>query len=257
MTVPGSVGIEVDDEGIAVVTISQPRRRNAMTYPMMAELFDAFARADADPACRVVVLTGDAGTFCSGTDLTFLADIPAEQRGFRGRLHDDEGWWNITAVSVPVIAAVDGDAVGMGAEWTSMCDVRIATARARFAWNFVHRGLVPDTGAGTWLLPRLVGVQTAMKLLMSGDFWSAQEAFEAGYVDALVEPDQLMDAAREQARSFLRGLPEAQARTKRLLYDGMARGPLDHQRASRAQLLACFASDEHARGLADFVDRTP
>ena len=255
---PGSVGIEVDDEGIAVVTISQPRRRNAMTYPMMAELFDAFARADADPACRVVILTGDAGTFCSGTDLTFLADIPPEDSAASA-----VACTTTTAGGTSLPSGSPSSPPSTVTPWAwAPSGPACATCASRphgpaSRGTSCTGGLVPDTGAGTWLLPRLVGVQTAMKLLMSGDFWSAQEAFEAGYVDALVEPDQLMDAAREQARSFLRGLPEAQARTKRLLYDGLARGPLDHQPASRAQLLACFASDEHARGLADFVDRAP
>jgi enoyl-CoA hydratase/carnithine racemase len=251
----GSVEYVRAEDGVAVVTIAQPRRRNAMTYPMMAAMFEAFGAADADPACRVVILTGAGGTFCSGIDLVHLQEIPPERRGFPGRLHDDDGWWNIASVRVPVIAAIDGDAVGMGAEWTSMCDVRVATTRARFAWNFVHRGLVPDTGAGTWLLPRLVGIQQAMRLLMSGDFWSAREAHEAGYVGVLVEPDELMDVAHQLARGFLRGLPEAQARTKRLLYDGLDRGVLEHQQASRDQLLECFASEEHALGLGRFTGR--
>lgn len=251
----GAVTLEVD-EGIALVTISQPRRRNAMTYPMMAELFDAFARAAADPDVRVVVLTGADGTFCAGIDLTFLAGIPPKERGFPGRLHDERGWWNLAAIGKPVIAAVDGDAVGMGAEWSSMCDLRLATPRARFAWPFAQRGLVPDTGAGTWLLPRLVGVPTAMRLLMSGEWWSAAEAKDAGYVEAIVEPDDLLDAARALARRFLPGLPEAQTRIKRLLYDGLARDVLEHQAASRAELLKCFASAEHAQGLAAFLDRS-
>jgi enoyl-CoA hydratase/carnithine racemase len=251
----GSVEYVLPDDGVAVVTIRQPRRRNAMTYPMMAEMFEAFRAADADPRCRVVILTGAEGTFCSGIDLVHLRGIPPGERGFRGRLHDDDGWWNIASVSVPVVAAIDGDAVGMGAEWTSMCDVRVATTRARFAWNFVHRGLVPDTGAGTWLLPRLVGVQQAMRLLMSGDFWSAQEAHAAGYVGVLVEPDRLLEAAHEVAAGFLRGLPGAQARTKRLVYDGLDRGVLEHQQVSRAQLLECFASEEHAAALARFTSR--
>lgn len=247
-----SIGVDLSPEGIALITISQPRRRNAMDYAMMSAMFQAFESVDADPACRVIILTGAGGTFCSGTDLAALSKIPPGERGYRGRLHDAEGWWNIAAVRVPVIAAVDGDAVGMGAEWTSMCDIRIATPRARFSWNFVRRGLVPDTGAGTWLLPRLIGVQQAMHLLMSGDFWSATDAHAAGYVHTLVEPDDLIEAAFGHARLFLRGRPEAQARTKRLLYDGLTRDLPEHQRVSRSQLLECFASEEHARGVADF-----
>ena len=92
----------------------------------------------------------------------------------------------------PVIAAIDGPAVGMGAEFTSQCDIRIASSRARFAWNFSHRGLVPDTGAGSWLLPRLIGVSQALWLLYSGEFISAREAHELKYVATVVEPDELI-----------------------------------------------------------------
>jgi 2-(1,2-epoxy-1,2-dihydrophenyl)acetyl-CoA isomerase len=218
-------------------------------------MFAAFRAADADPACRVVILTGAGGSFCAGIDLDHLEQISVEERGYRGRLHDDSGWWNIASVTVPVIAAIDGDAVGMGAEWTSMCDIRIATTRARFAWNFVHFGLVPDTGAGTWLLPRLVGVQTAMKLLMSGDFWSAEQAHDVGYVDEVVEPPLLLAAAHARAATLLRGHPEAQARTKRLLYEGLDRPLIEHQAASREQLLECFTSPEHSRAVRQFTQR--
>ena len=120
-------------------------------------------------------------------------------------------------------------AVGMGAEFTSQCDVRIATTRARFAWNFVHRGLVPDTGAGSWLLPRLIGVPAALDLLYSGRFLDAAEALALGYVAEVVEPDDLMDAARRRAQTWLAGSPFSQRRIKELAYQGLAipaNGPL-------------------------------
>lgn len=251
----GQVLLEQSAEGVAVLTISQPDRRNAMTYPMMTELFDHLDSLEADASCRAIILTGAQGTFCSGIDLTFLAGIPADQRGYPGRLQDERGWWNLAALSKPVIAAIDGDAVGMGAEWTSMCDVRIGTTRCRMAWNFVHRGLVPDTGAGTWLLPRLIGVQPALRLLMSGDWLGADEALRLGYLAAVVPPEDLLDAAHREARRYCAVPPEALAATKRLVYDGMWRSILEHQDASREALLARFTSDEHRRGVSDFLER--
>jgi enoyl-CoA hydratase len=251
----GRVLREQSDDGVAVLTISQPSRRNAMTYPMMTELFDHLAALEDDGNCRVVILTGAEGTFCSGIDLAFLAGIPADQRGYPGRLQDDRGWWNLAALSKPVIAAIDGDAVGMGAEWTSMCDVRIGTTRCRMSWNFVHRGLVPDTGAGTWLLPRLIGVQPALRLLMSGDWLNADEAVRLGYLASVVPPDDLLDAAHREARRYLGAPPEALGVTKRLVYDGLWRPLLEHQAASREALLERFASHEHRRGITGFLER--
>ena len=249
------VGFELAADGVAVVTIEQPAKRNAMTYPMMSEMFAHFARASDDPACRVVVLTGAEGTFCAGIDLDFLAAIPPGERGIREPTTDAAGWWNIVACRRPVLAAVDGDAVGMGAEWTSQCDVRIATTRARFAWNFAQRGLVPDTGSGTWLLPRLVGMSRALELLYSGRWLTAAEALDIGYVSAVVEPDELADAAHAQARQFLSGGPQAQAAIKSLVYGSGSRSIQEHQVAHRESLHACFRSAEHAEGVAAFLER--
>jgi enoyl-CoA hydratase/carnithine racemase len=256
-TDPARVDYELDDEGIAVLTINQPARRNAVTYPMMAQLFDHLENAGKDPACRVVILTGAGETFCAGTDLRYLDTVPPSERGFPGKLHDEQGWWNIVACPKPVIAAVDGSAVGMGAEWTSMADLRIATGRARFSWNFVQRGLVPDTGAGTWLLPRLIGLQPALRLLYSGGWLDAREALKLGYISSIVASTQLMRRAKAEARAFLAGGPETQIRIKKLTYAGLAADLADHQRASREQLLECFRSAEHAEGVRAFLDGRP
>ncbi len=126
---------------------------------------------------------------------------PGETRGVRSEASQRGVWWPITSCPKPVIGAIDGYAVGMGAEFTSQCDVRIATDRARFAWNFAHRGLVPDTGAGSWLLPRLIGPSRALRpALLRRPSWEAAEAREIGYVAEVVAPDALMDAARAEAR---------------------------------------------------------
>ena len=156
---------------------------------------------------RVLIVTGAGGAFCAGTDLADLATIPGETRGVRGEASQRGVWWPITACPKPVIGAIDGYAVGMGAEFTSQCDVRIVTDRARFAWNFAHRGLVPDTGAGSWLLPRLIGPSRALRLLYSGAFLEAAEAKEIGYAAEVVAPEALMDAARAEARRYLASSP--------------------------------------------------
>jgi len=165
--------------------------------------------------------------------------------------------WPLLSFPKPVIAAIDGSAVGMGVEFASQCDVRIATTRARFGWVFVHRGLVPDMGVGTWLLPRLIGLQPALRLLYSGDFLMAQEALKIGYVSQLVEPDQLAAAAQAEARRFLQGSPFSIRRIKQLVYDGLSRNPKDHFAYHRQALEECFHSHDHVEGVAAFLERRP
>jgi enoyl-CoA hydratase len=250
------IGYEVQ-AGVGTITIDRPEKRNAMTYAMLAEFIDTVRRAGADDSARVLIVTGAGGAFCAGTDLSDLATVPGESRGVRGSPEQADVWWPLTSVPKPVIAAIDGPAVGMGAEFTSQCDVRIASTRARFAWNFVHRGLVPDTGAGTWLLPRIIGLPAAIRLLMSGEFLDASEALELGYVCRVVEPESLAEAAQEEARRMLAGSPFAQRRIKELVYKGLERDLGEHMRSHVAALQECFKSSDHKEGVASFLERRP
>jgi enoyl-CoA hydratase len=242
-------------EGIGTITIDRPEKRNAMTFAMLAEFIETVRMAGADDDARVVIVTGTGGAFCAGTDLADLNTIPGETRPVRGEADESDVWWPLASCPKPVIAAVDGPAVGMGAEFTSQCDVRIASSRARFAWNFVHRGLVPDTGAGTWLLPRIIGLTPALRLLYSGEFLQADEALELGYVAKVVEPDELMSAAIEEARRFLAGSPFSQRLIKDLVYRGLERDLGEHMRNHVQSLQACFRSEDHKEGVASFLER--
>jgi enoyl-CoA hydratase/carnithine racemase len=243
--------------GSAVITIDNPTRRNAMTYPMIEAMYAHLVTAAESPEVRTVVLTGQGDAFCAGIDLVFLESIAPEDRGIKVPPMNEEGWWNITACPKPVIVACDGPAVGMGAEWTSHGDVRIATDRARFAWNFAHRGLIPDTGAGSWLLPRQIGLQPALRLLYSGAWLPADEALALGYVCEVVAPDDLLEAALTEAERYHAGSPRSHRLTKELLYAGLTRPVLDHQTTSREILLECFQSDDHAEGVAAFTQKRP
>jgi enoyl-CoA hydratase len=248
---------EVDADGIGVITIDRPEKRNAMTYAMLAAFIEAVGRAGADEAVRVLIVTGAGGTFCAGTDLADLASVPGETRGVRGGAHEHGVWWPIVACPKPVIGAIDGFAVGMGAEFTSQCDVRIVSERARFAWNFAHRGLVPDTGAGSWLLPRLIGPSRALRLLYSGDFLDAAEARDIGYANAVVAPEALMEAARTEARRYLASSPFSLARMKTLVWRGLERDVIGHMGAHVEALSECFKSADHKEGVAAFLERRP
>jgi enoyl-CoA hydratase len=150
---------------------------------------------------------------------------------------------------------VDGPAVGLGVELTLQCDVRLASPRARFAWNFVRVGLVPDTGLGSWLLPRVVGLAAAYELLLDGGPVDAERAYALGYVAEVVEPDALLERARERAAALAARSPFAARRIKRLVREGLSR-PLDeHLRAHAAALEECFRSADHAEGVTAFLER--
>jgi len=248
---------DVTEDGIATITIDRPAKRNAMTYAMLASFIELVGHAGQDPGARVVIVTGSGGAFCAGTDLADLATVPGADRGLRGEAHEGDRWWPLVSCPKPVIAAVDGPAVGMGAEFSSQADVRIASTRARFAWNFAHRGLVPDTGAGTWLLPRIVGVQPALRLLYSGEFIDAAEALRLGYVSQVVEPGALTAAAHDEARRYLAGSPMSHRLMKSLVYAGLGGSSAEHMGRHTEALAGCFRSHDHREGVAAFLERRP
>ena len=248
---------ELAADGVATLTIDRPEKRNAMTYAMLGAFTAKIGEIGEDPNVRVLIITGSGGTFCAGTDLADLATIPGETRGVRGTAEQVDRWWPIVQCPVPVIGAIDGFAVGMGAEFTSQCDVRIVTSRARFAWNFAHRGLVPDTGAGSWLLPRIIGPSRALRLLYSGAFLEATEAREIGYANVLVEPENLADAAREEAERFLLSSPMSLRKMKRLVWRGLERTVAEHMAEHVQAMSDCFKSADHKEGVASFLERRP
>lgn len=248
---------DLDDRGVGTITIHRPEKRNAMTYAMLGRFIATVGEASDDDRCRIVVITGSGGAFCAGTDLADLATIPGETRGVRGEADDHDVWWPLTACPKPVIAAIDGPAVGMGSEFATQADIRIATTRSRFAWNFVHRGLVPDTGAGTWLLPRIVGMPDALRLLYTGEFVDAPEALRLGYLTQMVEPNDLAAAVHTMTDTILQGSPFAQRRIKSLVMQGLTSEVGDHMTRHVEALAECFKSDDHREGVASFLERRP
>ena len=203
-----NIKYEVRDN-IATITIDRPEKRNALSYAMYNALIDRTGQADADPDVRVVILTAVPGQFCAGTDLTELRDVDVNDPGANREEFRDGKQWYLTDCSKPVIAAIDGPAAGLGVELATLSDIRIASSRARFSWIFVRRGLVPDTGAGTWALPRIVGQQNAMHLVLSGEFIDADYAKRIGFVLDVVSPEELAERARDFARQIALGSPFA------------------------------------------------
>ena len=163
----------------------------------------------------------------------------------------------MTYAMLDEFSAVDGMAVGMGAEFAAQADLRVISTRARFRWNFVHRGLVSDTGAGTWLLPRQIGMAHAMRLLYTGADLGADEALALGFATAVVEPAALPQAALDLAEAIATASPFALVGTKKLMLDGAGAPLRAHVHATRTALAECFASADHEEGVAAFLERRP
>ena len=242
-------------DGVCTITMNRPEKKNAMSFAMLSDFIAAFSRAGEDSDARVVVLKGTAGAFCAGTDLSDLSSVPGEKRGLRGSAEETGKWWPIVECPKPVIGVVDGPAVSMGAEFASQCDIRIASNRARFAWNFAHRGLVPDTGAGSWLLPRLIGTSQALWLLYSGEFISAREAHDLKFISGVYEPEELEDRTRELTDAMLKGSPFSLQRIKALVYEGLGSNVGEHMVNHTTALAECFKSEDHKEGVASFLER--
>lgn len=243
------------EAGVATLTINRPEKKNAMTFAMLASFTETVNAIADDPAVRALVITGVDGSFCAGTDLADLASIPGEQRGLRGTAEQHDRWWPIVSCPVPVIAAIDGPAFGMGAEFATQCDIRIATPRARFSWNFAQRGLVPDTGAGSWLLPRLIGPSNALRLLYTADELSADAAEQLGFVHQVVEPDALAGEAQGLAQRIAQNSPFSHRRMKAMVYAGLGSDVGEHMQRHTTAMAECFASDDHREGVASFLER--
>ncbi len=243
----------------AVMTFNRPERMNAVTYEMLHDIEAAAREANGDDRVRAVIVTGAGRAFSAGTDLQQLSNSPppmgrAESLG-RAYADDAPGPWTFPSIKKPVIAAVNGAAVGLGAEFTLQCDLRLAGTSAKFGWVFVHRGLVPDTAAGSWLLSRIVGLQQAAYLLFSGEIITATRALEIGYVLGIVPDDELMQRAHELAEKVSQGGPLATGEVKRLLYRGLTRDPMDHLVDSTATITRMFQSEDFAEGVRAFLEK--
>lgn len=189
-----SVLLDVGDDGVAVLTLNRPEQRNGWNPEMENRYFTTLEEIDRDPRVRVAVLTGAGKTFCPGVDSGRLDGLAGKPMDVSGRRSPVRAW----AFRKPLIAAVNGACAGMGLVQALLCDIRFAARGARFTTAFARRGLAGEYGI-TWLLPRLVGHERAADLLLSGRVFDADEALSLGVVSRVVEPDDLLSAARAYA----------------------------------------------------------
>ena len=213
--------------GVATVTLNRPAKLNAYTVELGDEVVDAFARARADAAVRAVILTGAGRAFCAGVDLEHLKKHMAGDAAAAGRAKLGEEDFlrrfplDLLHFPKPVIAAVNGPAIGVGVTMILPCDVRLASENAKLGLTFAKLGLLPGLGS-THLLPRLVGMAKALELVLSARVVTAFEAAEIGLVNRVVPPDALLDEARGLAQAMAESPPEVLAAAKAALHFGAA-----------------------------------
>ncbi|AGB15271.1 enoyl-CoA hydratase/carnithine racemase [Halovivax ruber XH-70] len=244
----------LDDDPLARVVISKPERRNAVSRAETQELAATIRDLDADDGIRAVVLTGEGDAFCAGLDLTTVGEEPSTglvNRSFHAAVRE------IATASMPVIARVDGPAVGAGAALAIACDLVYAAEDASIGFSFAKIGLSADTGA-TWTLPRLVGVQTAFELLSTGRMVDATEAASLGLVTETASGDALDELVTTRAVELANGPTRAFAAIRRLLLRANANTLEEHlEREATAQIEA-YHTDDSSEGIEAFVaDRDP
>ena len=245
------------DGHIVTLTLNDPERRNPLTgNTAVQELVAAIDRIEADASVRAVILTGAGSAFCSGGNVRDMdRHASGDMTGMEIRQEYRRGIQRLPLalfnLEVPVIAAVNGPAIGAGLDLACMCDIRIASESARFAESFVKLGIIPGDG-GAWLLPRIVGLSRAAELTFTGQIIDAHQALVWNLVSRVVLAESLMDAARGIADAIAANPPHAVRMAKRLIREGMhsrldtllemsaAFQTLSHQTADHREAVSAF-----------------
>jgi 2-(1,2-epoxy-1,2-dihydrophenyl)acetyl-CoA isomerase len=242
-------------DGIATITFARPERMNALDYAAEAELLEALELADADNAVRAVVITGQGRAFCAGADVKQWSDRLTGE-GDEASI-DNQTFQRLNERTVttlfnfpkPMIASVNGAAVGMGMDIALAADLRIASSSARFGMLYTRIGTVPDFG-GTFYLPRLIGLTKATELILTGRIIDAQEANALGLLNELVPPDELETATLTWARRLASGPTFALSVAKRNLREAVGTTFDVSHRAEVIGHQLCITTDDHREGVA-------
>jgi len=242
------------EDGIGIVTINRPKSLNALNGEVLAELYEIFQEIEDDPDMRVVILTGSGErAFVAGADITEMQSKDNIEIGSFigvGRKAFDQ----IYTLSKPVIAAINGFALGGGCELAMCCDLRIASENAKFGQPEINLGIIPGAG-GTQRLTRLVGMTRAKELIYTGDIIDAKAAFIMGLVNKVVPPDSLMTEAKELARKMLSKSSIALSLAKKAINSG-ADMSLSSGLDLEAQCFArCFATEDQKEGMRAFMEK--
>ena len=259
---------------ILTLTLHRPEQLNAFTVEMAHELVHAFDRASADDAVRAIVVTGAGRAFCAGMDLSIEGNVFGLNEQLRPSMQDmddrlddpeildgvrDAGGLVTLAIyrcTKPVIAAINGAAVGIGATMTCAMDIRLASVHARIGFVFNKIGIVPEA-CSSWFLPRIVGISRALEWVYSAEILKPEEAFAAGFVKAVVPADELLDTAYRIAAKIATHSPVAVALTRQMMYRNAAQP--DPMAAHKVDSLAMFYTSITGgkEGVASFLEKRP
>jgi enoyl-CoA hydratase/carnithine racemase len=252
---------EVSDH-VATITLNRPDQLNAFTTRMMHEMIDAFDRVDADDDVRAVIVTGAGRGFCAGADLsaggaTFARGGGDEQTA-AGVPRDGGGMLSLRIFECvkPVIAAINGPAVGVGVTMVLPMDIRLVSTSAKIGFVFARRGIVPEA-CSSWFLPRLVGISQALEWCYSGRIFGADEALAGGLVRSIHEPDDLLPAARSIAAEIVdQSAPVSVALTRRMLWSMLtADHPMEAHRVDSRAILERGRSADAREGVESFLEK--
>lgn len=270
MTAPKFETITLDvEDGIAVLTLNRPEKLNAFNTQMMLDMIAAFDFTDAADEVRCVIVTGAGRGFCAGADLSAGAQTfdystrggrDQEARTVEGVQRDGGGLLTLRIYDSlkPVIAAVNGPAVGVGVTMQLAMDIRMASTEARFGLVFARRGLNPEA-ASSWFLPKLVGVQTALEWCYTGRVFPAQEALDKGLVRSLHAPADLLPAAKALAREIADNTaPVSIALTRQLIWrNAGASHPIEAHMADSRGIQARGKMADAREGVTSFLEKRP
>jgi enoyl-CoA hydratase/carnithine racemase len=261
-------------DNVLTITLNRPDKLNAFTGTMQAELIDAFDKADKDDNVRAIIVTGAGRGFCAGADLSSGGNT--FDRAARGRAAPTKADGSVDYASdlvrdgggrvtlrifeclKPVIAAVNGPAVGIGVTMQLPMDIRIASTDARFGFVFSRRGIVPEA-ASSWFLPRLVGISQALQWTYSGRVFPADEALRGGLVSQVVPPDQLLPAARTIAKEIVdHTAPVSVALIRQMMWKMLgADHPMEAHKVDSRGIYARGASADVKEGVVSFLEKRP
>ncbi|MBV1686186.1 crotonase/enoyl-CoA hydratase family protein [Novosphingobium sp. G106] len=255
---------------VALLTLARPDKLNAISGAMVAELREALERADTDDDVRVLIVTGEGRAFCAGADMSrgaetfkapksdglFAADGTADYAAEAAREVGGIFALQLYAMTKPVIAAINGAAVGMGATMILPMDIRIASEEARFGFVFARRGMVPEVGS-SWFLPRVVGIAKSLEWCLTGRLVPATEALREGLVSAVVPAADLLPEAHRVAREIAENTaPVAVALTRQMLWRGLGMNhPMEAHRIESRGTLSRGRSTDAAEGVAAFLEK--
>jgi enoyl-CoA hydratase/carnithine racemase len=251
------ISYQVDGQ-VLTITLNRPDRLNAFTTRMMTELLDAFDRADSDDEIRAVIITGRGRGFCAGADLgggpsTFDYPEGEEARDGGGRVA-----LRVFDSAKPVIAAINGPAVGVGITMTLPMDVRLASTNARMGFVFARRGVVPEA-CSSWFLPRVVGISRAVEWVATGRVFPASEALDGGLVRAVLPPEELLPAARTLAAEIAGNTSAISVALARQMMWKMlgADHPMEAHKLDSRLMRATGKTADAEEGIASFLEKRP